>query len=371
MRASGWRARTRRTRRPARPPGSRTPRAASSSRDLGRAPGAARSPAPGSAPPRPPRIRAVSVAKYVPPVSTSARAVGDRRAVGEQHAPGRRRRRRTRDRGLRRAPRRRRPASAAARRVRLWSRSIPRVGSSRHTTARRLGPPPSTTASASRCFSPPESSRGWRSRSPARPTRAQRRARSLVADASRARGSRGVLQQQRDPARARRPVPRVGSISRLRGAAASTCRRRCGPISATRSPGATRASRRGRITGPSRSSCQTRSRAASADPRLGRGFGGRSVARNPPRVGDAGAPSARRARAALTPAAGVQPEAGQQRARRASPVRAPQRPPSTGTPPAARRTRSGRGRSPSPGPRPTGSARAGARRARSRVAAPR
>ena len=41
-----------------------------------------------SAPPAPPRIRAVSVAKYVPPQSTSAtRAVGDRRAVGEQHDP--------------------------------------------------------------------------------------------------------------------------------------------------------------------------------------------------------------------------------------------------------------------------------------------
>ena len=120
-----------------------------------------------SAPPAPPSTRATWVAKYQPPASTScgvASATG--RAVAEQDHAGRRTRPRTRRRGWRRAPR---CAASAARRWRGRARrgSIPRVGSSSSSdlggSSRR-----STIASAERCRSPPDTSRGWRSAARAR-----------------------------------------------------------------------------------------------------------------------------------------------------------------------------------------------------------
>ncbi len=92
-------------------------------------------------------------------------------------------------------PRRGRASSAVS--ASLCRRSIPRVGSSRHVTAGRS--PSSTIASARRCCSPPERSRGWRAENALEPGGGERRgghsSRDALVDGVVAR----VLEQQRDP----------------------------------------------------------------------------------------------------------------------------------------------------------------------------
>ena len=90
-------------------------------------------------------------------------AVGDHARRRRAARPAPRTRPRTRGRGSRRATARVEPAQQRAPARALCSRSMPRVGSSRqHRRGDRSSGSPSTIASASRCFSPPDSSRGWR-----------------------------------------------------------------------------------------------------------------------------------------------------------------------------------------------------------------
>ena len=198
-----------------------------------------------------------------PPDSTSAgRAVGDRRAVGEQHHPLGERRDELgvvggdEHRGVDAAQQR---GQARACRV----RSMPRVGSSRHTTAGGSASSSRTIASASRCRSPPDRSRGWRSASAASPADSQRggaaSSRDRLVDEVVAR----VLEQQRDAAR-RSIRPRVGFIEAGRVAQQ---RRLAGAVSAHERDALARADRErhaAQDAGPSRRSRATRGRSRSA-----------------------------------------------------------------------------------------------------------
>ena len=95
-------------------------------------------------------------------------------------------------------PRRRARAGRAAS-ASLWPRSMPRVGSSRQTTAG--GSPCSTIASASRWRSPPERSRGWRSARCAEAGGLERRGgqllRHALGDAGSRRGSAAAARRGR------------------------------------------------------------------------------------------------------------------------------------------------------------------------------
>ena len=187
--------------------------------------------APSSGSSAPSTIRAVSVAKYQPPLSSSAvgpSAIGA--AVGEQHdAVGDERGelgvvRRDEHGAARRAAAARRSAARSP----LAARSMPRVGSSRHSAAGGAAPA-QTIASARRWRSPPERSRGWRSASAVSPAASSAVGVDLVADAVGEEVVVGVLQQQRDAPRRARPSRASARAARWRGAAASTCPRRCAP----------------------------------------------------------------------------------------------------------------------------------------------
>ena len=180
---------------------------------------------------------------------------------------------------------------------------------------------PSTIASASRCFSPPERSRGWRSARRRIESDGGQRPAAPPVRPSRGSGSRSGSAAAARPGRRSATRPRVGSSARRRVAAASTCRRRCVPSAPPARRGRSSATRR-EDRGPSRSSCQTRVERSAAAAGAARRDEAACVC-----PGVAGVPAgcaagaARRsrsaARAALTPGAGWQPEAREQpRARR-------------------------------------------------------
>ena len=180
---------------------------------------------------------------------SARRPPGGRRRAGSCAAPTRRR---TRRRGWRPARRSRPPPARAGGRpgARRAPRSMPRVGSSRQT-ATGGSPVASTSSSASRWRSPPDTSRGWRSASAPAPG-------DVVADAVVQEVVAGVLQQQRHPPR---PLDACRAWARSAppaGAAASTCRRRCGPSA--------RPSRRARARGRRRAGSPGRPRSRTTPP---------------------------------------------------------------------------------------------------------
>ena len=158
------------------------------------------------------------------------RAVGDQCASASSTTRCGEARPRTRGRGWRRAPRRRVPPSSASS-SRLWSRSIPRVGSSRHSTAggESLGcraRRPAPAAASPRLTAHAGGARRTRA---AEPTGASAAAGASWATRLVDQIVARVLDQQRRlgprPARSRGSA----SSARPRGAAASTCRRRFDP----------------------------------------------------------------------------------------------------------------------------------------------
>ena len=317
----------------------------------------------------PPRMRAVCVAKYQPPASTSAvGASATGRPSPSSTVRGGERRGELRvvrgddDRGALRGEPRRCAASAS-----LCARSIPRVGSSRHSTAGRS--PWRTMASASRWRSPPERSRGCRSARSSRPAAASASGGQLVADPLVQRVVAGVLEQQRDPAAALHLARAWARAARRRRAAASTCRRRCGPSARRARRRATSRSTPRRTAAPPLCSNQTplsASAGARRRARVGR-RATRGVCGAAPRQRAAG--SARRA--SLTPTGGGRRPASEN-------SRAPGVCSSGACSPAQSRNARGRRRRRPPrragrprGRRRRGSARAGARRARPRSPTPR
>ena len=206
----------------------------------------------------PPRMRAVSVAKYQPPVSSSAGvAVGDHAAVGEQHRARRERRRelgvvgRDDHRGARA-----RAALQARARARPWRR-----GPCRASAHRGTAPP---AADRLRRRSP---ARGAGARRPSsRGDVAQRACRDRPARAprrrpprrpARGRGSRRVLEQQRDAAgrmyAAARGIDQPGDVAQQRRLAGAVTPEQHDPLA--RAAGSEMPAR---IARPPWSSCQTR-----------------------------------------------------------------------------------------------------------------
>ena len=276
---------------------------------------AARAPSSGSsAPPAPPATRAVSVAKYQPPASTSRRrAVGDRRARRPAARRGRRPRRRTPGRGWRRCT----AAPSAARRA---SRSASvRLGGAVHA-ARRLvearQPRRLLGVQDDRQRQPLALAAGEVARmavgEPVEADGGERAERGLVADALVQRGSRwgpGAAARRgrpRAPCRASAPCRPAAWRSSVDLPAPLR------PISATRSPGRDRQVDAAQDRRPPRRSCQTPSkrsaarraarraraaRATPASPRSAPTRARRSASRSSPRARSA-------ARASLTPAGG-------------------------------------------------------------------
>ena len=156
--------------------------------------------------------------REVPAAGEDLARRGRRRSRRRRRAgrPARRRRRRTRRRGWRRRPRRRRGpcSSISSTSSPLRARSMPRVGSSSATSPGSASPsirPARAIASASRCRSPPERSRGSRSTACSSPTARSAAAPcspgQLVADPLADQVVAGVLGQQRHPAGHLDPVP--------------------------------------------------------------------------------------------------------------------------------------------------------------------
>ena len=218
---------------------------------------------------------------------------------------------------------------------------MPRVGSSRQTTAGGSSAgSPSTIASARRCFSPPDRSRGWRrgeaSGVEAGGASAAGEASSATVLVDQVVGR--VLEQQRDPAGAA-TRPRVGShqpggVAQQRRLAGAVAPHQRDPLAGRRRSSETLR----RIAGPVAQLVpdavepQRGLGASAAFERRGRscrGSGRTQVVQRP-----AAAPRARSAaRAALTPGRGPQADAGEQPRARASRARAPPTAPTPGTPP--------------------------------------
>ena len=226
--------------------------------------------------PPPPSARATSVEKCHPPREHLGRvAVGDHDALAHQHdAVGERRGElrvvgRDDDRGATGRERAR-----SGRRARPCARG-PSPASARRGSTAAAGRPPSTTSSASRWRSPPDRSRGLAPPRPASPARAQPLVARLLARVLVDQVVARVLEQQRDLARALDlPARRVGEPLQ-HGAAACTCRPRCGPSARPARRGATRRSSPRRIAGPS-SDLDHRPRAPAARRRRRSARGARS-----------------------------------------------------------------------------------------------
>ena len=268
----------------------------------------------------------------------------------------------------------------------LAPRSMPRVGSSRQTTAggsrsaiRRAPRRARSPAPAAASRRPTGRAGGGRRTSPASsPTLASAAGEASSRDALVDEVVGRVLKQQRDPPRAAGPCRGSGCISPAACRSSVDLPAPLRPISATRSPGATSSETPRRITGPERSSCQTRSSRERGSPARSDRAGVRR------RAADARAwrvlvrrrqQPARRAAAARAALDARDRRASRGRraaARPASRARAPtaQRP-GQELRRAGRRRRSARRASRSPGRRQPGSARAGARRARSPCRSPR
>ena len=178
-----------------------------------------------------------------------------------------------------------------------------------HGGARRR--PPSTTSSASRWRSPPDRSRGFASPRPSRPAAATPVGAGLLDGVLVDQVVARVLEQQRHLAGALdAPARRLGQPLQ-RGAAACSCRRRCGP--SARPARRARARGRGRAARSGRPRSRARRRAAPARARA-------VVARAAARSRAAPAPAARPARsrptrASRSPARASLTDAGSGRAR--------------------------------------------------------
>ena len=267
-------ARTRRSPRPARAAQDRERAELPAHRRHSRAPRARERLLGREAPPVPPRMRAVSVAKYQPAGEhLGARRVGDR-------------------------PRRRRAgprasANAAANSGSWVATTTPRASSAREQlgelrpsravhAAGRLIEHRRRLASDRRARSRARAA-GSRRRTVARvaigsrgrgPTARERRCAELVADAVVDEVVARVLEQQRDAARRLDLAAGRARAARRRGAAASTCRRRCAPAARRARRARSRARRRRGSRGRRRSSCQTpRRSAARGSPRSRRAGG--------------------------------------------------------------------------------------------------
>ena len=185
-------------------------------------------------------MRAVSVAKYQPPASSSARGpVGDHAPVGEQHRALGAGARRTRGRGWRRSP----PAPRRAR-ARSSARELG-LGVAVHA-ARRLVEREHrrrlAVAGDDRERQPLALAAGQVARVALGQRRRARRGSSaargrLVARRARAGSSRPGSAAAAPPARRARRARASARAGRRRGAAASTCPRRCGPSARRVSPG--------------------------------------------------------------------------------------------------------------------------------------
>ena len=205
------------------------------------------------------------------------RAVGDRRARRRAAPPGRRTRPRTRDRGWPPAPPRRGPRSSSARSclsapIHAARRLVEaHDGAARSAARDRRARPPARAAASRR---PTDRAGGAAENAPGRARAAAAPRPRPPRPPSRGPGSRSGSGAAARPGPAPVTRPRVGSHQARRvPAAASTCRRRCGPSArpARRARPSSEAARR--IAGPSRSSCHTRSnRSASLarSPRLRR-----------------------------------------------------------------------------------------------------
>ena len=236
-----------------------------------------------SAPPAPPRMRAVSVAKYQPPASSSAvGAVGDHAPVGEQHRAlgevgGELGVVRGHDHGLALLG----STRAARARARPWRRGPCRAWA-RRARARAGGSPPGDDREREAlALAAREVARVALAPAPASPTCRERLLRAPPRRRARGSGSRrGSAAAARPGRRARtRPACRLeqaGGVAQQRRLARAVASHQRDALAGAQAA----ARRRAGSPGPSRSSCHTpRSRSA--------GLGSRAQRRAPPR--DAGA----------------------------------------------------------------------------------